>query len=198
VETGYLSSIALGYRLRVRDAAGAGNFSHHHRFQTGSGAHPASHPVGTRGSFLGSKAAGPWSWPLTSIYCRGHECVEMYLHSPNMPSWLGAQLRHRDKFTFAAPLLLFTRKNAEESSLQILFTPCAKLSVLVRAVTVWSSLALAANTEHSNRKTHFLTRFVSHRWLKKWHAMSLTIWRTKLLISVETICRLAVLYYTHT
>jgi hypothetical protein len=28
------------------------------------------------------------------------ECVELYLHSPNTPSWLGAQLKHRDNFTF--------------------------------------------------------------------------------------------------
>jgi hypothetical protein len=28
------------------------------------------------------------------------ECVELYLHSPNMPSWRGAQLKHRDSFTF--------------------------------------------------------------------------------------------------
>jgi hypothetical protein len=27
--------------------------------------------MGTRGSFLGGKAAEAWSWPLTSIYCRG-------------------------------------------------------------------------------------------------------------------------------
>jgi hypothetical protein len=30
----------------------------HHRVQTGSGAHPASYPMGTRGSFPGGKAAG--------------------------------------------------------------------------------------------------------------------------------------------
>jgi hypothetical protein len=36
---------------------GAGNFSHH-RVQTGSGAHPASYPMGNRGSFPGGKAAG--------------------------------------------------------------------------------------------------------------------------------------------
>jgi hypothetical protein len=29
--------------------------------------HPASYPMGTRGSFPGGKAAGAWSWPLTSI-----------------------------------------------------------------------------------------------------------------------------------
>jgi hypothetical protein len=28
--------------------------------------HPASYPVGTRGSFVRGKAAGAWSWPLTS------------------------------------------------------------------------------------------------------------------------------------
>jgi len=26
--------------------------------------------------------------------------VELYLHSTNMPSWRGAQLQHRDNFTF--------------------------------------------------------------------------------------------------
>jgi hypothetical protein len=28
------------------------------------------------------------------------DCVELYLHSPNTPSWRGAQLKHRDNFTF--------------------------------------------------------------------------------------------------
>jgi hypothetical protein len=51
----------------VRVPAGAGNFSLHHRVQTGPGAHPASYPTGTRGSFPGSRASGVWSWPLTSI-----------------------------------------------------------------------------------------------------------------------------------
>jgi hypothetical protein len=65
--------IALGYGLgsRVRFPAGAGNFSLHHRVQNGSGAHPASYPVDTGGSFPEDKAAGAWSWPLTSIKCRG-------------------------------------------------------------------------------------------------------------------------------
>jgi hypothetical protein len=55
--------IALGYATydqgsRVRFPAGAGSFSLHHRVQNGSGAHPASYPMGTRGSFSGGKAAG--------------------------------------------------------------------------------------------------------------------------------------------
>jgi hypothetical protein len=55
--------IALGYGLddrvsRVRFPVGTGNFSPHHRVQNGTGAHPASNPMGTRGSFPGGKAAG--------------------------------------------------------------------------------------------------------------------------------------------
>jgi hypothetical protein len=55
--------IALSYGLddrgsRVRFPAAAGNFSLHHRVQNGSGAHPASYPMDTRGSFSGGKAAG--------------------------------------------------------------------------------------------------------------------------------------------
>jgi hypothetical protein len=67
----------LGYGLddrgsRFRFPAGAGNFSLHHRVQNGSGAHPASYPRGTGSSFPGGKAAGVWSWALTSGY--------LYLH----------------------------------------------------------------------------------------------------------------------
>jgi hypothetical protein len=58
--------IALGYGpddrgSRVRFPAGVGNISFQHRVQNGSGAHPASYPVGSRGSFPGDKAAGAWS-----------------------------------------------------------------------------------------------------------------------------------------
>jgi hypothetical protein len=53
----------MGYGLDdrgsgVRIPVGVGNFSLHHRFQNGSRVHPASYPMGTRGSFPGDKAAG--------------------------------------------------------------------------------------------------------------------------------------------
>jgi hypothetical protein len=62
--------VALGYGLedrdsRVRFPAGAVNFSLHHRIQNGSGAHPASYPMGIGDSFAGRKATVVWSWPLT-------------------------------------------------------------------------------------------------------------------------------------
>jgi hypothetical protein len=99
-------SIALGYGLddqgsRVRLPAETGNFSLHHRVHNGSGAHPASYPMGTGDSFSG----GGVKWqgceadhsPPSSAELK--EYVELYLRSPNMPSWLSAQLKHRDNFT---------------------------------------------------------------------------------------------------
>jgi hypothetical protein len=55
--------IALGYGLdsrgsRVRFSARAGNFSLHHRVLNYSGAHIASYPVDTWGSFLEVKRLG--------------------------------------------------------------------------------------------------------------------------------------------
>jgi hypothetical protein len=66
---------------RVRFPAEAGNFSLHHRVQNGSGAHPASYPMGTRGSFPGAKRPGREP---------DQECVELYLHSPSTSSWCGS------------------------------------------------------------------------------------------------------------
>jgi hypothetical protein len=60
------------FKIRVNiyeldDRGSRVRFPAHHRVQNGSGAHPASYPMGTMGSFLGDKAAGAWSWPLASI-----------------------------------------------------------------------------------------------------------------------------------
>jgi hypothetical protein len=35
----------------------------------------------TEGSIPGGKAAGAWSWPLTSNWCRRQENVGLYIHS---------------------------------------------------------------------------------------------------------------------
>jgi hypothetical protein len=53
----------MGYRLdgrgiRVRFTAGETDFSFSHSAETGSGAHPVSHPLSTVGSFLGVKVGG--------------------------------------------------------------------------------------------------------------------------------------------
>jgi hypothetical protein len=63
----------MGWMIRV--PTGAGNFSLHHRVQTGSGAYPASYPMDTRGSFPGGREddhSSPYSakvknaWSYTS------------------------------------------------------------------------------------------------------------------------------------
>jgi hypothetical protein len=35
------------------------------------------------------------------------ECVELHLHSPNTPSWRGAQLKHRDNFYLLLTLVIY-------------------------------------------------------------------------------------------
>jgi hypothetical protein len=82
----------------VRFPAGAGNFSLH-RVRNGSGAHPASYPIGTRGVFPRDKAAGreadhsppssaevknAWSYPSTPQYVFTAWCL----------------VKHRDNFAF--------------------------------------------------------------------------------------------------
>jgi hypothetical protein len=44
--------------------------------------------------------AGAWSWPLTFIKCRGQRMRGAMPPLPNTPSWHGAYLKHRDRFTF--------------------------------------------------------------------------------------------------
>jgi hypothetical protein len=62
----------LGYGLDDRDSrvwfpGGGWDFFLHQRVQNGSEAHAASCPMCTRASFPGGRAAGAWSWPLTSM-----------------------------------------------------------------------------------------------------------------------------------
>jgi hypothetical protein len=65
---------------------------------------PTCYSLGTRDSFPEGKVAGAWTWPLTSIWCRGQECVELYFRSPRKPSRCGAQLKDMDNFNFTLPL----------------------------------------------------------------------------------------------
>jgi len=56
--------------------------------------------MGTRGSSLGVKRSELKAdqSPLSSAEVK--ERLELYLHSPDKPSWGGAHLKHRDNFTF--------------------------------------------------------------------------------------------------
>jgi len=74
--------VPLDRGSRFRFPARAGNFSLHHRFQNGSGAHPASYPMDNRVSFLGVKRPGREANHSPTSSAEVEECVELYLHSP--------------------------------------------------------------------------------------------------------------------
>jgi len=84
---------------------GAGNFSLRHHVQTGSGAHPASHPMGVGGSFTGGKRPGV---KLTShlyliprlIRCGAIPPLPLY----DFIAW--CLVKHRDNFTFLSLKIL--------------------------------------------------------------------------------------------
>jgi hypothetical protein len=83
ITTGY----RLDYQIGVRLPEGYGNFSLHHRVQIGSGAHPASYPIGTGGALsLGVKRPGREADHSPQSSAEVKECVEPYLHSPNTSS----------------------------------------------------------------------------------------------------------------
>jgi hypothetical protein len=84
--------IATGYGLDDRGSITVGDwdFPLRHHVQTGSGAHPASYPVDTEGSFPGVKRPGCESDHSPPSGAKAKECVELYLHSPNRSSWRGA------------------------------------------------------------------------------------------------------------
>jgi hypothetical protein len=68
---------------------------------------PASHPVGTRGFFPGGKVARHETDHSSPSSAKVEECVELYLHFLNTPSWWSAQLKHRDNFTFTLFFFFF-------------------------------------------------------------------------------------------
>jgi hypothetical protein len=76
---------------------GAGNFTPHLNVQTGSGAHPASYIMGTKGSFPGVKRPGREADHLPPSSAEVKECVELYFHSPIRPQ---VKENHKDNFTF--------------------------------------------------------------------------------------------------
>jgi hypothetical protein len=88
---------ATGWTAGVRLLIEARHFSLLHTVQIGSGAHPASYPMGT-----GSKADGAWNRPLASICCRDEECWSYsYSCTPHMSSWRGVEfIKHKDNFDF--------------------------------------------------------------------------------------------------
>jgi hypothetical protein len=66
---------------------GCGVFCLRYRVQTGSGAHPASCPVGAESSYPRGKAAGREFDHSPPSSAEVKKYVELYLQSPHMSSW---------------------------------------------------------------------------------------------------------------
>jgi hypothetical protein len=78
----------MGWTIGVRSLTGAEDFSSSPCIQTGSGAHPASYPMGTGGPFPGGKAR-PGRDANHSPPCSAEVKFEkeLYLLSPHAPPW---------------------------------------------------------------------------------------------------------------
>jgi hypothetical protein len=121
--------IALGYGMddrssRVRFPAETGNFSLHHRVQNGSVA-TQPHIQWVPGALsLGVKQPGREADHSSLSTAEVKEGVELYLHSPNTPPWCGADLKHRDNFTFTFYLTMVSIELEGRSYLQRGLCPC--------------------------------------------------------------------------
>jgi hypothetical protein len=92
----FMSHHGLGYGMddrgsRVQFLAGAGNFYLYHCVQNGSGAlqPPIQWVPGALSMEVKQPGCEADHSPSSSVKVK--ECVELYLHSPNMPSLCGAQ-----------------------------------------------------------------------------------------------------------
>jgi hypothetical protein len=59
---------------------------------------------------LGLRLPGRKAYQSLESNAQVKECVELYLQSPNTPSWCGAQFKQRDNFTYSLPLETFTHR----------------------------------------------------------------------------------------
>jgi hypothetical protein len=95
---------------RVWFLMGAGNISLHHHIQNGSGSTQPSSQWVPGALSLGVKQLGSEANHSPPSSAEVKECMELFLHSSNMPSWRGTQLKkkHRDNFTFTFTFYICT------------------------------------------------------------------------------------------
>jgi hypothetical protein len=89
----------------VRAPKCSGNFSLHHRVQTGSGANPAFFPMGTRVAFLGVKRPGHEAdhSPPTSAKVKNAGAIPP-LSQYAFKAWCSVKKEHRDGMTEKWPV----------------------------------------------------------------------------------------------
>jgi hypothetical protein len=121
MEVGSSVGIVLGYGLtnlgsRVRFPAEAGIFLFTTASRTSMGPTQPTIQWVSGALSLGLKRPEREADHLSPSSAKVKECVEPYLHSPNTPSWLDAQLKkHRDNFTFYLYLYYLYGVGVEQS-----------------------------------------------------------------------------------
>jgi hypothetical protein len=99
-----------GRMIEVRFPAGAGNFSHRRHVKVGTGTHPASYPMGTRGSLPGGKAAVKLTTNLLLVLRSKN--VWSYTSAPQYAFMEWSLVKHRDNFTFYFHLYFWRLRGA--------------------------------------------------------------------------------------
>jgi hypothetical protein len=91
------------------------NFTSPQRYET------CTHPLfqwDLRALSMGVNLPGPEADHSPPSGAEVKEVVELYSHSPNTPSWCGAQLKHRDKFTlFVLIFYILGQRKTKDSEL---------------------------------------------------------------------------------
>jgi hypothetical protein len=105
--------------------------------------------MGTRGSFPGVKQPGRDADHSPPPSAEVKECVELYLHSPNTPSWHGAQLKHRDNFTFTSS------KNLHHRTCSVYFPFFSYIYSKIKS-------RYPCHCFPKTYLSHFLNKFISH------------------------------------
>jgi len=70
--------------------------------------------MGSRGSFPGVRQPKHEADRSPPSSAEVKEEVEIYLHSPNTPSWRGAQLKHRNNFTLPVSWAVEANKDKDD------------------------------------------------------------------------------------
>lgn len=85
----HVSSVCIASRLRQ-------NVRSSPQHPVASEANPAFHSVGAWGYLPGGNVASAWSWPLTSMWHRGLECMVLYAYSSICLQGMVLKIRHSD------------------------------------------------------------------------------------------------------
>jgi hypothetical protein len=130
--------------------------------------HPSTHVKSAEGSFSRRKAAQVWSWPLTSIWCGGYECVALYKHSTAclhgmvLQSAQG-QLSLCEFWGFPRDVAKGSIPLGYEAASMCNWIPMFQSNVMSSSSTVKTSVKNYTTSKHRDLITHGRTRHIPEK-----------------------------------